>query len=62
MDGQSRLTVNLLMWSPRGLNFWHVEYVMLGSNIIKKHVEREERGLVFYNMWAPHDIFYMAKI
>ena len=26
MDGQSRLTVNLPMWPPRGLNFCHVGY------------------------------------
>ena len=36
MDGQSRLTINLLMWLPHGLNFCHVGYVMWDSHIKKQ--------------------------
>ena len=35
MDGQSRLTVNLPMWPPRGLNFCQLGYVMWGPHIKK---------------------------
>ena len=33
VDGQSRFTINLLMWMPRGLNFCHVGYVLWGPHI-----------------------------
>ena len=37
MDGQSRLTINLLMWPPRGLKCCHVGYVMWGLHIKKNN-------------------------